>query len=159
MNVGKIISATVMGTSMMTLFSYQLSKLTRKQFREPELLSALLSRLKLYNSKPPYAVDGWMLHYVAGSFFVMAYDKLWRESRVNEAYKKGALLGLASGFFGAEVWRQVLKLHPDPPRVDFKNYYKQLVVAHIVFGLFARIGYRLPEMLPSSSAKVIKDTI
>jgi hypothetical protein len=159
MNVGKIISATVAGTSMMTLFSYQLSKLTHKQFREPELLSALLSRLKLYDSKPPYEVDGWMVHYVAGSFFVMAYDKLWRENRVKEAYKNGALLGLASGFFGAEVWRQVLKLHPNPPKVDFKNYYKQLVIAHIVFGIFARVGYRLPDMVPSNSAKLFNDSI
>jgi hypothetical protein len=48
----------------------------------------------------------------------------------------GVVLGSASGFFGAEVWRQILKLHPNPPRVDFKNYYKQLIFAHVVFGVF-----------------------
>jgi hypothetical protein len=99
MNVVKVISATVLGTSMMTLFSYQLSKLTGKQFREPELLSALASRLRLYKTKPRSAIDGWMLHYVAGSVFVIVYDKLWRESRRSEMFTNGGCAGVSEWLF------------------------------------------------------------
>jgi hypothetical protein len=156
MDVLKIICSAVAGTSMMTLFSYQLSRLTHKQFREPELLSKLAERLRIDHRSPGNAIDGWMLHYAAGSLFVMLYDKLWRDNRVNEIVKNGAVLGAASGFFGAEVWRQVLKFHPNPPKVDFKNYYNQLIVAHIVFGVFARIGYQLPEKINSSTHNFVR---
>src|SRR5688572_9129403 len=117
MRLLKILTAALTGTTAMTGFSYLASNAADKQFREPELLSALIKRLNVYKQNPKGAIDGWITHYVAGCLFAMVYDQLWRNQRIPKGIKNGFLLGTISGFFGAEVWRAVLKFHPNPPKV------------------------------------------
>jgi hypothetical protein len=147
MRILKIAAATLLSTSMMTWFSYRVSKKTGKQFREPQLLSLLIKRLIPEKSKLGNHADGWVVHYVAGLLFVLLYDQLWNNTGFKPTIKNGILLGALSGVFGGEVWRKVYQLHPRPPKNNFRQYYNQLVLAHIVFGLFAEIGYKVPDHL------------
>lgn len=128
---------------MMSLFSYQLSKIAGEQFREPQILSALLKRLGI-TKHDGTAIDGWLLHYFAGLLFVLVYDQIWKK-KVTPSVASGMALGAISGIVGAETWRKVYEYHPNPPKNNFKQYYVQLIPAHVIFGLFAEIGYKLPD--------------
>lgn len=131
----------------MTLFSYMIAEKRKKQFKEPELLNKLAQRadpnLKKINKKHWL---GWLMHYSVGFSFATVYDYIWRRTDLAPTIKNSLVMGAVSGFLGILAWKTVFKLHPNPPSTHFKAFYKQLLVAHIIFGLFSRVGYQLPEM-------------
>jgi hypothetical protein len=140
-NIKKIMAGTATGTSLMTGFSYTVSKDKHQQFREPELLNKLInSLLSKRNRREAY---GWFVHYAVGLGFVTAYHQLWKRPNTNAFLKNSLTLGLASGIFGASVWAAVLKLHPHAPKINLKRYLPHLVVAHLVFAFFAKRAYGL----------------
>lgn len=143
MNVARIITAAVTGTSMMTLFSYWVSRQKAEQFREPALLSMLTKRLISDKRFPKTDVDGWALHYSVGAMFCLIYDRIWQQTGSKPSILNAGLMGLISGFFGASVWKAIFHLHPDPPNIKSKKYYGHLIAAHIVFGIFSAAGYRM----------------
>jgi hypothetical protein len=143
----KILSAGLLATSVMTLFSYKTSKMTKHQFREPQLLATLMTRIMSQEKNPAHDIHGWLLHYFVGILFVTGYDQIWHKMRVCPRLTDGALLGGISGVVGAEVWSLLLRLHPDPPKVNLKKYYRHLLAAHVVFGIFAVAGYRSYDKL------------
>ena len=88
------------------------------------------------------AIEGWGLHYLVGHIFCWGYHKLWKTGRVNPGVLSGSLLGAASGVAGILVWKVVFKLHPNPPAKNLKKYFGHLLLAHVVFGTFAGLGYK-----------------
>ena len=146
MNLLRITLAGITGTTFMTLFSYAIAEKRKKQFKEPELLNKLVKRaspnLERINKKHWL---GWVMHYTVGFSFATAYDFLWRKTFVAPTMKNSLAMGAISGVLGVLAWKMVFKLHPNPPQTHFEEFYKQLLVAHIIFGLFAKAGYRLPE--------------
>lgn len=138
-----------LGTSTMTLFSYAAARKKDKQFEEPVLLHKLfrrgLSSLSDKINGGGDRFDGWLLHYIAGFLFSTAYDRIWKETKVAPTVTSGVLLGAISGLAGIAIWNLTFKMHPDPPDVDRKGYYKHLMAAHVIFGMFAALGYRLPD--------------
>jgi hypothetical protein len=145
MNVSKVITAGVVGTTMMTLFSYWVSEEKSKQFREPALLAILLKRLLKNKDHTANQLTGWIVHYMVGILFAAGYDQLWRKTDAKPSALNGITLGVLCGVFGKEVWNLVLRLHPDPPSVDRKAYFSHLILAHAIFGIFAALGYRIPK--------------
>ncbi|HKZ38979.1 MAG TPA: hypothetical protein VJ184_15055 [Chryseolinea sp.] len=145
MNVTKVMSAGIIGTSMMTLFSYLISEDKDKQFREPALLAILLKRILKSNNEKTFLLSGWIIHYNVGLLFTLLYDQLWQKTNAKPSVVNGMMLGILCGLFGKEVWKIVLRLHPNPPPIDRKSYFSHLVLAHAIFGIFAAIGYRLPS--------------
>ena len=145
MNVTKIISAGIIATSMMTLFSYWISEDKDKQFREPALLAILLKRILKSNNDKAFLLSGWIIHYNVGLLFTLLYDQLWQKTKPKPSVANGMMLGILCGLFGKEVWKTVLRLHPNPPPIDRKSYFSHLVLAHAIFGIFAALGYRLPS--------------
>lgn len=143
----KIVAATLLSTSMMTRFSHLVSRKSGQQFREPELLSLLIKRLIPEKNEYRTYADGWVVHYIAGLLFVLLYDQLWQKTEIKPDIKSGVFLGAVSGIVGGEVWRKAYQLHPDPPKNNFRKYYNQLILAHVVFGVFAEIGYKIPDHL------------
>lgn len=146
MKLLKIALAGISGTTLMTLFSYVLSIKKKKQFKEPEILNKLLKRADLnldtiHKKDPP----GWVLHYLAGLSFSLAYDSIWRKTGVTPTMANSLIMGTINGLFGILVWKAVFKLHPNPPNIHFSHFYRQLLIAHVIFGLFAKLGYQLPE--------------
>ena len=142
-NPGKVISAGLVGTTFMTLFSYLVSEMQKENFKEPELLGKMLNRLiPQFNSKTSQ-VAGWNIHYTVGLLFAVFYAQLWEKRKRKPTLKSGILLGGLSGILAFVVWRYTFKFHPVPPKIHFRKYYGHLLVTHIVFGAFASIGYNL----------------
>lgn len=158
MNITRILSAAVTGTTMMTLFSYLSSELTNRQFREPVILSKLIKRLPATDKSKKNNTDGWLLHYAVGFMFSVLYDRIWQKTRVQPTTTSGLLLGGVSGLAGAGVWKKTFDLHPNPPQLSFKKYYLHLLAAHLVFGAFTALGYRLPAEKNGSFNRNIEGT-
>lgn len=155
MNLIKTLLSSVMGTSTMTLFSYAASEKKHEQFKEPVLLHKLFRRglLSLSGKRNGRGsrFDGWILHYVAGFLFSTAYDRIWKETKVAPSIPSGIILGAISGLAGIAIWDLTFRMHPNPPKVNIKDYYKHLMAAHVVFGIFAALGYRAPEGVEESA--------
>jgi hypothetical protein len=139
----KILAAGLTGTSFMTLFSYVVSDIKNKNFREPELLGKLVYTLLPGTDKRFSQIVGWNLHYLVGFIFSLFYIKIWEETGLKPSLKSALLLGALSGVVGLAVWKLCFKAHPNPPKISFRRYYGHLIATHLVFGLFSMLGYQL----------------
>jgi hypothetical protein len=144
MEVSKILSGTVVGTSAMTMFSYAASEKKNKQFKEPVLLGKLIERL-FSQPKGASEFEGWLVHYAVGALFTTLYEKAWTNTKLKPCASSALILGAVSGLIGMGVWKKTLELHPNPPHADRDKYFKHLFAAHLVFGLFTYLGYKLPN--------------
>jgi hypothetical protein len=141
----KVLLSGMLGTSGMTVFSYVASELMSENFREPEIMCFLFKNL-LVNPQQyePYLILlAWSVHYVIGFIFVLIYVKLWDNNTLKSNLVSGIFLGAICGVVGIIGWYFTLKIHPNPPSLNLKNFFIILFFAHIVFGIFAMIGYRL----------------
>lgn len=143
MKTGKILISAIVATSAMTLFSYAVSNSKKKNFREPQLLGQLVERLPNKFLKQSSQITGWGLHYAIGLLFVAIYDKLWKQENLKPSLTSGALLGTASGLIGVIGWKGMFKAHPNPPAKNLKPYFGHLMFAHVVFGVFGVLSYKL----------------
>lgn len=135
MKILHVISGTITGTSMMTVFSYWMSNLRKKQFREPELLNELLVRarlMKFVSSRNHPA--GWIIHYGVGLVFVGIYHTVASFTDIELTFGYLVTAGALSGLLGIAAWHATFRIHPNPPVVDLKEFYIQLEAAHIIFG-------------------------
>lgn len=142
MDILKILLATLIGTSVMTLFSYAMSEAFRKLFKEPVLLNLLVDRAgiaEIHDSRRNLL--GWVLHFLVGLTFVILYDRIWAWTELEPSWTTGLIFGAISGITGILAWMTMFALHPHEPRIDFKKYYLQLFFAHVLFGLGATAVY------------------
>lgn len=138
-----IFVAAVVATSCMTLFSYILSNIKSSQFREPELLNSLICRstsIKLTPSKNSGL--GWAIHYLIGFLFIVLFHLIWNLTGLEPNVITGAVLGFVAGIVGITGWIIMFKLNPKEPQIEFKNFYLQLLFAHIIFGASAGLVYQ-----------------
>lgn len=131
-----IVIQCIVATSLMTLFSYVLSMITRKDLREPELLNKIINA-----RKPDTRLAGWLIHYMVGLLFIVAYQHTF--ATADPTFTSYLLAGVLSGVVGIAGWYTVLNLHPHPPNVDRKVFYTQLLPAHVVFALGAYLYIRV----------------
>lgn len=134
MNKTNLVSSTAAGITLMTVFSYIVSALADDNFKEPELLAVLMKRLGGNWNKPLYLLAGWQLHYLVGLLFVSVYTYLWERNYLKRDLKNGLFLGFLSGIIGIGFWNATFSLHPNPPKIQLKKYFAQLLVAHLLFG-------------------------
>jgi hypothetical protein len=80
---------------------------------------------------------GWLIHYVVGFFFIFLYQVYWTASDSHPTVINGIMLGAVNGVIGICGWKFSFALHPNPPSIDFKEYYMQLFFAHVIFGVTA----------------------
>lgn len=139
----QIITSSVAATSVMTLFSYAVSASAREIYKEPLLLSYVLASLKLEISQNAKNILGWVLHYLIGLGFVMIYHFLWFNEFLEISWLVSVLLGVFSGIIGILTWILLFEIIPQKPNIDFKGYYIQLFIAHIIFSIVAFLVYRL----------------
>lgn len=139
MEAPKIITADIVATSCMTLFSHVVSELKGKQFNEAEILSELLNRVSPL-TKQQTRVAGWTSHYAIGLVFAALYVQYLKIAGKRPNVINGSVFGALSGLGGALVWKAFFRMHPNPPDVDLKSFYKQLVLAHVVFGAAAALA-------------------
>lgn len=127
----------------MTLFSKLISDKKNRDFVQSEELSKILTSTQIINNKSVALTAGWVIHYATGAAFTLVYDKLWHNTKYDPTIKNGVVMGLASGLFGALVWRTAYHLQLFPSKADRKRYYYHLILAHIVFGLTTTVSYKL----------------
>lgn len=127
----------------MTLFSYYAANKWDSPFREPPLLNKLLYRSPIYHWQTLPVLPGWIFHYFIGLIFVSIYHFIWKETLIAPTIMSGSIMGFINGFIGIIGWALVFKVHPDPPAVNRKKYYIQLLFAHMIFGAAAVLGYKL----------------
>lgn len=142
MHTKSVVTAAVTGTSIMTLFSEVVSKIKGSNYNEAQILGELLNRITPLNKKQA-EVAGWIAHYAVGIAFAAVYAAYLEKTKRKPTLLNSMIYGALSGLAGAAIWHATFKAHPNPPGVDLKNYYKQLVLAHVVFGITA--GATLPK--------------
>lgn len=139
----QIVISTIAATSMMTLFSYVVSASARKLYKEPVLLTYLLTVLDIEVSQQLKIILAWILHYIIGLAFVVGYHFLWIYNIVEMSRPIAFLLGAISGIIGILGWVGMFALSPKKPNIDFTGYYLQLFAAHVIFGIVAFTTYKL----------------
>lgn len=143
MQAYKILIPAIVGTSAMTLFSYLVSESKNKNFREPKILDELIERLPIRASKESTHIAGWGIHYTIGILFVACYSEIWEQTKVKPSLTSGTLMGAANGVVGVLGWKLMFKGHPNPPAKNLKAFFGHLIPAHVVFGVFNAITYKL----------------
>lgn len=148
MNPLVIITAGIAGTAFMTLFLYLLAPLMHRQLKVVKILGTMLTNQTTPNSglseRPPVIWVGVTVHYLIGVMFTFCYYFLWQSGIGKPDMKYGALSGFLTGLFGITVWRVFFWLHPNPPRtVSLPIYLLSLLIAHVIFGVFVHLTYRL----------------
>ncbi|WP_051935726.1 hypothetical protein [Salegentibacter sp. Hel_I_6] len=140
MDILTIFISGVIATTVMTIFSYVVSHFKSKQFREPELLNALISRSEIIKLKiSKNNILGWIIHFMIGWFFVFAFSFIWEFTNFFAGILSGSILGLLVGVIGIFGWKLMFKLNRNPPNIDFSQFYLQLIIAHILFGISAAL--------------------
>lgn len=139
----QILISSIAATSIMTLFSYAVSASAREVYKEPVLLTYILHTFHLDISSTSKTILGWVLHYLIGLCFVILYHVIWIYEFVEISWKVSILLGAVSGIIGIISWIILFEIVPQKPNIDFRGYYIQLFVAHIIFGLTAFSVYIL----------------
>jgi hypothetical protein len=137
-----LISGTA-GTTFMTASSALMSLIPHENFKEPEHLATMVSRLAPALSKRAQQVAGWSAHYGMGFVFAAVYVELWETGKIKHNIKNGLILGAISGLVGMLIWKATFKIHPLPPSLRYLDFYLQRIPAHIVFAVFATIAYRI----------------
>ncbi|HEU4496803.1 MAG TPA: hypothetical protein VFR70_07100 [Flavobacterium sp.] len=142
MEVCKICIATLVGTTIMTAFSYLVSESFKKLFKEPVLLNLLIAKSELNISPERKNILGWLIHYAIGLSFVIAYHLVWKHTEIDPTWFSGLIFGIVSGFIGIASWHFMFRLSKNPPQIHFKEYYIQLFIAHIFFALGVVATYK-----------------
>lgn len=138
----KIFLAALVGVIVMTLFSYTISTAFRKLFKEPVLLNLLLDRAGIVRISDVHKnMLGWILHFFIGLIFVILYDRIWAWTTLEPSWINGLIFGVVNGIVGMPGWWLLFKIHPNEPKIDFKNYSWHLFIAHILFALGATAVY------------------
>lgn len=139
----QLIIVSIAATSAMTLFSYAASASFQELYKEPVLLTFMLTKLNIELQPQSKAVLAWWLHYFIGFLFVLAYHLLWVRDILPISFLSAFILGFISGIIGVLGWMIMFKMSNHQPPIDFKGYYFQLLLAHIIFGLVATAIYAL----------------
>lgn len=139
----KIVIAGIVGTTFMTLYSYWKSKQEKQEYVEPVMINKLIDNsenMPSVRNEDSHPV-GWGLHYLTGIAFVSAYWLIWHKALKKPTANKIIVIGSLSGIIGIVVWKLLFVQHNNPPHNYRHGYYRQLLIAHIVFTGFALLSY------------------
>jgi hypothetical protein len=141
MRIRESVIPGIAGTSGMTLFSYLLSKKKQKNFKEPQLLKKLLVRTG--HNRSTASVIAWTVHYLIGILFSSIIRQLCKNYGLKADLKNGVLMGGVFGLTGIIGWQATLKIHPFPPKIKKPQFFFQLLIAHVIFGVIATRTYKV----------------
>jgi hypothetical protein len=135
MILATLLLATFAATSLMTAFSYLVSESFRKLYKEPLLLQFMLDKTGASLSGTVKAIAAWIIHYLIGLLFVTGYYLLYTFGMYGFTWVSGLIFGVIIGVIGILGWQLMFSLANYTPKIDFKGYYIQLYIAHLIFGL------------------------
>ncbi|KDN55663.1 hypothetical protein [Flavobacterium seoulense] len=135
--------SSIVATSVMTIFSYLVSASFRELYKEPVLLSYCISSFNISLSDKVKRILSWLIHYGIGFMFVLGYHLIWEYRIIEKSWLSALILGIISGIIGIASWLSIFKISKYEPNIDFKGYYLQLFIAHVLFALAALPVYNL----------------
>ncbi len=136
-----ILIATLVATSLMTAFSYVVSRLVNKQFREPQLLNILIAQV--FNMQSLKHILGWLIHYAIGLTFTIGLVSLWQYTGIDSSWFSALYLGVFLGVLGALGWSVMFKLISFSIHINQIRFYIQLIIAHVIFTLSVLLVYEM----------------
>lgn len=140
-----VVAISIGATSVMTAFSYILSRIKSDNYREPLLLADFLEK-SVKTKKQTASSLGWIVHYGVGFLFGLIYEPVSKKHIDRPTFGKGFCFGLLAGAAAIGGWSVLFRLHPDKPKINHQLFFKQLVVSHVIFGLvYARLYARYKE--------------
>lgn len=142
MTVKVFFIAWIFSVTTMTGFSIIWSLISGNEFREPVLLSKVLSKIsvKKHSLKRFYLI-GWILHFVIGIVFLASYELLWYLTGVNRTFGWALVFGSILGLLGVLGWKALFKMATFPSDFLYRKFYLHLYFAHLTFSLTALIVY------------------
>ncbi len=126
-----LLVVSAVATLLMTAFSYLYAYLSKGNFKEPQLLNLLLTRISGIPIRKK-SIVGWILHFVFGIIFTVIIYLFW-ETFMQPNWINTLLIGIIAGIIGSIGWKIFFVLHPKPPKIKFIEYSLQLIIAHIIF--------------------------
>lgn len=137
--------SAIVGTSVMTLFLYMTSWITKNNFRVIHILGNMLTfKTKedgsLSNSFWVFGV-GSVIHYMVGFLYVVAYHFLLMNGHIRLTLFQGIIVGIVTGIVAVGGWKCFYKLHPKPPIIKLKLYLWVILLAHILFSIVVLYTY------------------
>lgn len=143
MEIVTILLAAIAATSLMTAFSYLVSETFRELYKEPLLLQYLMTRFNFGITGISKVIAGWTVHYLIGLIFVVIFHVLWQWGLYEITWITGLIYGILIGIIGIGGWVVMFILSNYKPRIDFKGYYLQLFIAHLVFAMTTVFIYKI----------------
>lgn len=129
----------------------------------PRALFSVMTALSLLfgacTRKATHQTIGWYSHYAMGICWAFVYRQLYK--RMTAGITTGIFLGILSGIAGDIIWSVLFKIQTRPPKTDLHNLRRQLLIAHIIYGLiitrlFSCSKHRLPIAWPTQNLSAYK---
>ncbi|WP_426485255.1 hypothetical protein [Flavobacterium sp. 2] len=139
----QLLIISIGATTVMTWFSYTMSKSFKELYKEPVLLAYATEKMKIRPAAHFQKSLGWMLHYLIGLFFVIGYYILWTKNIVPISIIGTLSLGVISGLIGVLSWIIIFRITHHQPQIDFRGYYIQLFFAHVIFAAVASVLFSI----------------
>jgi len=141
-----IIFISVIATVAMTSFSYLLEIKKDKKFHEPELINNLIKHNTSLNfTISKKNVIGWIIHFLIGVAFTGIFLFLYSFKLIELDLLSALIFGCCAGIVGIIGWSLMFGINENPPKIHLKDFYIQLILAHIIFTLFVMLGFYLLE--------------
>jgi hypothetical protein len=143
---GKIFIISVVGTTLMTLFSYWLSWLFKDNFREPQLLALFISNILPHLTGWLSSTLSWTIHYVAGYSWAIVYFLMARQLFGKTSLPVSILMGGIFGIIASYAWLCCFSVIENAPDISYGFYYLQLILGHVIViatcQLFAKHAFK-----------------
>ncbi|MCH4822113.1 hypothetical protein ML462_02920 [Gramella lutea] len=134
MELFQVILAGVLGTVLMTAFSYFLSKVRSRQFKEPKLLNMILRRSSHEHMNPSNnSFIGWVVHFSIGIILMTLFYLFHLIFSFRISFLSIFLYGIITGAMAILSWHLMFYISPRPPDVNLNEFYIQLFIAHVLF--------------------------
>ncbi|WP_373055772.1 hypothetical protein [Zunongwangia sp. H14] len=144
MNIALILLSAFTATAVMTIFTYICAAVRHSQFKPPELLNQLSSSASTIPLKVgKNNVLGWIIHFAIGLAFVLIFEWIWNNFSVETSILSGAVFGFFAGIVGIGGWKTMFAINTDPPNIELRSFFIQLLVAHILFGITAAVVFMM----------------
>ena len=131
--------AGILGTVLMTSFSYVISRMKSQQFKEPKLLNMILRR-STYDMNPSNnSVLGWVVHFSIGVILMTLFYVLHLTFSFSISAVSILIYGIIAGILSILSWHFMLSISSNSPDFALRDFYMQLLMAHVLFALGATI--------------------
>ncbi len=140
MELLKVILAGILGTFLMTGFSYFIARVKDQQFKEPKLLNMILRRSTYDKVNPSNnSIIGWVVHFSIGIILMTLFYIVHFTFSFNINIISILLYGIFAGILSILSWHLMFIISPNSENILLREFYIQILVAHVLFAMGAAI--------------------